>query len=205
MSEINNVGFGDKCEASVISNTGTNAAFSMAGKYEVKCYDKDGNLKWDDVIDNRVVDTGLAMALNGVLANTAGGPVYMGLFGGTSLFSISAATILSDVTTAGGTGVSTNGELTSVYTVSGSNVRATLSFTAATSTTISATAAVFLMAPAGATLTVYGCFLVTGSGASSTKQSTGGKLFSIGAFTNSKIVSTGDSLSVSYSVSSSSA
>jgi hypothetical protein len=46
--------------------------------------------------------------------------------------------------------------------------------------------------------TVFGCFLVTGTGGSSTQRSTGGQLFSAGNFSSSKVVAIGDSLSVTY-------
>jgi hypothetical protein len=47
--------------------------------------------------------------------------------------------------------------------------------------------------------TVYGCFLVTGSGAASTISSTAGTLYSEGNFSTAKTVTSGDTVSVTYS------
>ena len=47
--------------------------------------------------------------------------------------------------------------------------------------------------------TVGGCFLVTGSGASSTQSSTGGTLYSAGDFATAKVTTAGDTVSVTYS------
>jgi hypothetical protein len=51
----------------------------------------------------------------------------------------------------------------------------------------------------GAGGTVYGCFLVTGSGAVSTQSSTAGTLYSEGNFATAKITTAGDTVSVTYS------
>jgi hypothetical protein len=47
--------------------------------------------------------------------------------------------------------------------------------------------------------TVGGCFLVTGSGASSTINNTSGTLYSAGAFAVAKVTTAGDTVSVTYS------
>ena len=91
------------------------------------------------------------------------------------------------------------------YTVGGSAVRGTASFTAATSsgstpsnvTTKSASAITYTITGAGGT--VGGCFLVTGSGAVSTQSSTAGTLYSAGAFATAKVTTAGDTVSVTYS------
>ena len=51
----------------------------------------------------------------------------------------------------------------------------------------------------GAGGTVGGCFLVTGSGASSTQGNTGGTLYSAGNFSTAKVTTAGDTVSVTYS------
>lgn len=196
---MNTVGMGDKYEAAVSSNKGTDAAFSIAGKYEVKCHDKDGNLKWEDTIDNIVVNTGLTLLLNGGLANSGGGAVYMGLKGS---YSVVAATTLAALVAD-----TTNGELIS-YTIGGtSGIRATPTFTALTqssgTTSISPTAAqVFSIT---GTMTVYGCFLVAGTGASNSQRTNSGVLFSGGNFAAPKGVANLDSLSVTYTAQATSA
>ena len=91
------------------------------------------------------------------------------------------------------------------YTVGGSAVRGTASFSAASSTgttptnvtTKSASAITYTITGAGGT--VGGCFLVTGSGASTTQGNTGGTLYSAGAFGTAKVTTAGDTVSVTYS------
>ena len=46
--------------------------------------------------------------------------------------------------------------------------------------------------------TVGGCFLTTGSGATSTLGNTGGTLYSAGAFSVAKVTTAGDTVSVTY-------
>jgi hypothetical protein len=91
------------------------------------------------------------------------------------------------------------------YTVGGSAVRGTASFSAATSTgttptnvtTKTASAITYTITGGGGT--VGGCFLVTGSGASSTQGNTSGTLYSAGAFATAKVTTAGDTVSVTYS------
>ena len=91
------------------------------------------------------------------------------------------------------------------YTVSGSAVRGTASFSSATSTgttptnvtTKAATAITYTITGAGGT--VGGCFLVTGTGAVNTQNNTSGTLYSAGAFSVAKVTTAGDTVSVTYS------
>ena len=188
---------GDKYEAAVTSNRGADAGVTIAGRYDVKCYDKDGNLKWEDSIDNIVVNTGLTLLLNGGLANSGGGTVYMGLKGS---YSVVAGTTLAALVAD-----TVNGELVS-YTGNRPSPTFTALSQSSGTTSISPTAAqVFAIT---GTMTVYGCFLVAGTGATSAKTpNTGyntGVLFSGGNFAASKLVNNLDSLSVTYTASASS-
>ena len=91
------------------------------------------------------------------------------------------------------------------YTVGGSAIRGTAVFAAASSsgttptnvTTSTATAITYTITGAGGT--VYGCFLVTGTGAVSTQSSTAGTLYSEGNFATAKVTTAGDTVSVTYS------
>ena len=91
------------------------------------------------------------------------------------------------------------------YTVSGSAVRGTAVFASSTSTgstpsnvtSSTATAVVYTITGSGGT--VYGCFLVTGTGASSTQGNTSGTLYSEGNFGTAKATTAGDTVSVTYS------
>jgi hypothetical protein len=91
------------------------------------------------------------------------------------------------------------------YTVGGSAVRGTAVFASATSTGLSpanvttSAAAPIIYTVTGAGGTVYGCFLVTGTGAVSTQSSTTGVLYSEGNFAVAKAVTSGDTVSVVFS------
>jgi hypothetical protein len=92
------------------------------------------------------------------------------------------------------------------YTVSSSAVRGTAVFATATDNAVASPSNVVTSAASSITYAIVapggnvtGCFLTTGSGASSTISNTGGTLYSAGAFGTAKAVSAGDTVSVSYS------
>ena len=63
------------------------------GVFTAVCYDKDGNVKWEDTFDNVVTTVGKNLAFNTFLngsAYTVTGP-YMGLISNTSFTAVSAA------------------------------------------------------------------------------------------------------------------
>ena len=190
--------FGDQAIATLQTNVTAPETTSIEGQYHVVCRDADGNIKWEEGFPNLVVAIGKQLLMDTLLrgsAYTVVGP-FLGLTKATWTF---AAT---DTMT---TVVTTNaGEFTN-YTVGGSAVRGTAVFAASTSsgsspsnvTTSAATAITYTITGAGGT--IYGCFLVTGSGAVSTQSSTAGTLYSVGNFSSSKAVSAGDTVSVTYS------
>ena len=190
MSEINTVGMGDVCDASVVKGSGHNAGFGISGHYEVKCHDSEGNLKWEDKIENLVVNVGLALSLNGALTNTAKGATFMGLKG--------AGTVsATDTLASHGAGAGGWSELTAykLVNISGAAQRSAPTFTTTSTTTISPTAAQVFYATG--TMTVAGCFISVGGTAAFVDTS--GVLFSAGDFTGgAKSVVNTDTLSVSY-------
>ena len=191
-------GFGD--QASIVLNAGAqaNETVGIEGQYHVECRDKDGNLKWEETFPNLVNAVGKQLMLDTLLkgsAYTVVGP-FLGLISGASpTFGTGSDTMTSH---AGWT------EFVN-YTVGGSAVRGTAVFASATSTgttpsnvtTSAASAITYTITGAGGT--VSGCFLVTGSGAVSTLNNTGGTLYSAGAFTTAKVTTAGDTVSVTYS------
>jgi len=192
-------GFGDN--ATITLNTGAqaNELLGVHGQYHVACRDKDGNLKWEESFPNLVNAIGKELMFDTLLSTsgtyTTVGP-YLGLVGGaTPTFGTGTDTMTSH---AGWT------EFVN-YTVSGSPVRGTAVFGAATSagstptnvTTCTASAITYTITGAGGT--VSGCFLVTGSGAVSTQSNTGGTLYSAGAFAVAKVTTVGDTVAVTYS------
>jgi len=191
-------GFGDNAVATMASNVADNETVGIEGVYHVECRDKDGNLKWEDSFPNLVNAVGKQLLLDTLLRTsgtyTTTGP-FLGLISGASPTFAASDTMTSH---SGWT------EFTA-YTVGGSAVRGTAVFAASTSTgttptnvtTSAATAITYTITGSGGT--VGGCFLVTGSGASSTQSNTSGTLYSAGAFATAKITTSGDTVSVTYS------
>ena len=194
-NEISN--FGDHAEVSMQTNAVGAETVGIEGHYHVVCRDADGNIKWEDEFPNLVNAVGKELMLNTLLSGTTYTTVgpFLGLISGASPTFAAADTMSSH----GGWTEFVN------YTVGGSAVRGTASFSAATSsgttptnvTTKTASAITYTITGAGGT--VGGCFLVTGTGASSTQNNTSGTLYSAGAFATAKITTAGDTVSVTYS------
>ena len=191
-------GFGDQAVISLGANAISNESVGIEGHYVVECRDANGNLKWEEQFPNLVNAIGKQLLLNTLLTTsgtyTTVGP-FLGLISGASPTFAASDTMTSH---AGWT------EFTA-YTVTGSAVRGTAVFGTATSTgtspsnvtTSTATAITYTITGAGGT--VGGCFLTTGSGATSTLGNTGGTLYSAGAFSVAKVTTAGDTVSVTYS------
>ena len=184
-------GFGDNAVATLQANASIPEGMGIEGFYKVECRDAQGNLKWDEAFPNLVVAVGKELLLDTLLRTsgtyTTVGP-FLGLINNSTTFA-AADTMTSKTWT----------ELTT-YTVGGSAVRGTAVFAAPTSastvTTTTATAITYTMTGSA---TVYGCFLVTGTGAVSTISSTAGTLYSEGNFSTAKTVTSGDTVTVTYS------
>ena len=186
---------GDNAVATLQANVTIPEGMGVEGFYKIECRDAAGNLKWDEEFPNLVVAVGKQLMLDTLLkgsAYTVVGP-FLGLIGNSTTFA-AADTMTSKTWT----------EFTN-YTVGGSAVRGTAVFASATSagttpsnvTTSAATAITYTITGAGGT--VYGCFLVTGTGAVSTQSSTAGTLYSEGNFSTAKATTAGDTVSVTYS------
>ena len=198
MNQNEKGGFGDNATITLNAGAVANETVGIEGFYEVKCHDKDGNLKWEDSFPNLVNAVGKELMLDTLLKGSSysvTGP-FLGLISGASpTFGTGSDTQTSH---AGWT------EFVN-YTVGGSAVRGTAVFAVATSsgstpsnvTTSAAAAITYTITGAGGT--VGGCFLVTGTGASSSQSNTGGTLYSAGAFTTAKVTTAGDTVSVTYS------
>jgi hypothetical protein len=192
--------FGDSASASVIRGAQHAETFGIQGFYEVKCYDAEGNLKWEDNAPNLVTAVGkqalfdFYFGATGTGGGTASGANYLGLCGGTATYAAADTMASHTWTEVGGTNAP-------AYTGN----RQSLTWSAATSSgttpsnvtskTVSA-ANTFAMTSSG---TVNGCFINSGASASATKDTTTGVLYSAGNFTGgSKTVANGDSLAVTY-------
>ena len=193
-NELSN--FGDQAVATLQANVAIPEGMGVEGYWHVECRDKDGNLKWTEGFPNLVVAVGKQLMLDTLLKGSSysvTGP-YLGL---TNASLTPAATdVMSTIVP--------SKEFTN-YTVGGSAVRGTAVFASSTSTgstpsnVTSSTATAITYTITGAGGTVYGCFLVLGSGASSTQSNTGGTLYSEGNFSVAKTTTAGDTVSVVYS------
>jgi hypothetical protein len=142
-------------------------------RYLVECFDKDGNLKWSEVIENTVVTEGLADLLTKYFKGSAYTAAwYMGLKG-------SGAIVAGD-------NLTTHAGWSEVTAYTGN--RPAVTFGTATGGSLPASAAVsFAM---NGTYTVAGAFLCTvASGA-------GGTLYGGGDFATPRSGASGDTLNV---------
>ena len=189
-------GFGDSAIATLNTNAISAEDLGVHGHYHVVCRDKAGNLKWEEEFPNLVVAVGKQLMLDTLLKGSTysvTGP-FLGLTNA-SLTPAAADTMATIVPSS---------EFIN-YTVLGSAVRGTATFASATSSgttptnVTTSTAAAITYTITGAGGTVYGCFLVTGTGASSAQSNTGGTLYSEGNFATAKVTTAGDTVSVTYS------
>jgi hypothetical protein len=188
---------GDGAVATLQARADIPEGMGIEGYYHVECRDKDGNLKWSDEFPNLVVAIGKQLMLDTMLkgsAYTVTGP-FLGLTNAT----LTPAATDTMTTLVGGGKEFTN------YTVGGSAVRGTAVFASSTSTgttpsnVTSSTAAGITYTITGSGGTIYGCFLVLGTGAVSTQSSTAGTLYSEGNFSVAKTTTAGDTVTVTYS------
>jgi hypothetical protein len=189
---------GDNAVATLQANASIPEGMTQDGHYHVVCRDAQGNLKWEEEFPNLVVAVGKQLMLD-TLLRTSGTYTTVGPFLGLTNATLTPAATDTMTTLVGG------GKEFINYTVGGSAIRGTAVFAASTSTgstpanvtTSTATAITYTITGAGGT--VYGCFLVTGSGAVSTQSSTAGTLYSEGNFATAKVTTAGDTVSVTYS------
>jgi len=194
-NELSN--FGDHAVATLQANASIPEGMGIEGYWKAECRDKDGNLKWTEGFPNLVVQGGKQLMLDTLLKGSSysvTGP-FLGLTNAT----LTPAATDTMTTLVGG------GKEFTAYTVGGSAVRGTAVFASSTSTgatpsnVTSSTATAITYTITGSGGTVYGCFLVLGTGAVSTQSSTGGTLYSEGNFSTAKVTTAGDTVSVTYS------
>lgn len=175
----------DKCDATVGRSAVIKEDQSISGYYKVECRGSNGELKWSEEIHNIVTTVGLNLNMDTILGNAAAGAVVMGLKG-------VGAVALANTQASHAAWDEVGGANAPTY----SGNRQTPTFGAASGGVKSTSApVVFTMTGTG---TVAGCFINIGG--SATKDNTTGTLFSCGDFTaGSKSVTSGDTLSVTYS------
>jgi len=181
-------------DATVIRGSGLDEQAAAHGVFTAECIGADGRVKWRDTFSNVVQTVGKNLMLDTAFAGaayTVTGP-HMGLISSTSYSAVSDGDTMASHAgwlEAGGTNAPsyTGNRKTAVWsaaTAGGKALSVALSFEIT------------------GTGTAKGAFLVFGSGASATKDNTGGTLWSAGTFsTGDKAVVNGDTLSVNYSTS----
>jgi hypothetical protein len=188
---------GDFSSASLIKNADFTETVGMEGRFEAKCYDKDGNLKWEDHIDNLVMAIGKQLMLDTILAGSSfTATVVMGLVSGASTPTYAAADTQSSHAgwlESGSTNAPTYSGTRKTPTFSAATSTGTTPTNVTTKTTSSAVS--FTFTGSG---TVAGCFInINGTSAI---DNTTGTLYSAGSFTGgNKTVASTDTLNVTYS------
>jgi hypothetical protein len=180
----------DVVSSGLTCNTKAGEDAKATGVFEIKCHDKDGNLKWEAQSKNLVVNVGLAyMAGTALTSTTQITTWYLGLYGAGA----------SNTPAAGDT-MSSHAGWTEVVAYSNAT-RVATTFVAATTAnpsvvTNSASPATFNI---NGTTTVGGAFLTSGSA----KSGTTGTLFSAADFGSpgDRSVVSSDTLSVTYTFS----
>ena len=180
----------EKIYANEVTGAGVSKAsvsqesLKATGVYKVTCTGADGQVRWEDTIQNLVTTVGKNDLLDKYFAGSAYTATwYVGLVDGASTPTYS----LTD-TSASHTGWTEN------VSYSNSN-RPTPAFNAASAGSKATTATAFNIS---GTATIAGTFLI----ANNTKSGTTGVLYSAGSFTGgNKSVANGDTLNVTYTTS----
>jgi hypothetical protein len=178
---------GDSVQAAIIRPAAEIEQVHAGGVFHILCYDKDGNLKWEEKGPNLVVDEGLQYMVSTSLDAAAQTTTwYLGLI----------STLSSIV---GGDTMASHAGWTESVAYSQAN-RPTATFGTATTANPSVldnSASVAAFSITG-TVTINGAFLTSDN----TKGGTSGTLFSAKAFTGgARSVISGDTLNVTYTFS----
>ena len=180
----------DVVSSGLTCNTKAGEAAQATGLFEIKCHDKDGNLKWEAQSKNLVVNVGLQyMAGTALTSVTQITTWYLGLYGAGA----------SNTPAAGDTMSSHAGWTEVVAYSNATRVAATF----ATATTANPSVVTNSASPAtfniNGTTTVGGAFLTSGSA----KSGTTGTLFSAADFGSpgDRAVVNSDTVSVTYTFS----
>ena len=176
--------------AAVMMGSGVAEHAHAQGYFTAKCYDAQGNLKWEDTFPNVVTTVGGNDILDKYLAGSSYTAAnYMGLIGAVSY---TGTPVIGDTMSSHSTWTEAGGTNQPTYSQS---ARPTCAWSSAASKSKSLSSPLtFSITGTG---TAKGCFLTTVA----TKDGTTGTLISAGLFTGGdKAVANGDTLSVSYSL-----
>jgi len=186
-------------DASILRGSQSSEKVGLKGQYQTKCFDKDGNLKWEDKIDNVITDAGANQLLDSAFGSGSVAGPFLGLI--SSVGYTSAPVVGNTMGSHSGWSEAGNGSNFPNWSTPASNARGSMTFASASARAKALSSPIsFVIATNGGT--IKGCFTVFGSGAVSTNNSTAGVLYSAGLFSGGdKSVGVGDTLMVSYSTS----
>lgn len=179
-----NINLKDDCSSQTIKNNFASEQLNAEGHYTVECLDANGNIKWQENIENLVVTVGKNDLLDKYFQGSAYTAAwYLGLVDGASAPTYNAAD-----TMASHAGWTENQSYSNA-------TRPAPGWNSASAGSKSTTATSFTI---NGNATIAGCFMTTVS----TKGGTTGILYSAGSFTGgNKSVSSGDTLNVTYTAS----
>lgn len=191
---INKSKAADSFSASVESKAAPNECLRAGGVFHVQCFDKDGNLKWEEKSHNLVVNVGLQDM------NTK----YFTGSGYTASWFIGLVNASPTPTYAGADTMASHAGWSefAAYTISGNNtIRATCTFGTATTadpSVISNSGSPAAFTITGGSATIAGAFLASNN----SKSGSTGILFSESNFTGgNRPVTGGDTVNVTYTFS----
>ena len=179
----------DSVSAGLVAKTGFSESAKAGGVYHVQCFDKDGNLKWEDQMHNLVVNEGLQdMNTQYFKGSTYTAAFYLGLVTGPG----------ASTTYAAGDTLASHGGWTEFTNYSGSRKAVTFGTATTADPSVisnSASPAQFNITSTGGV--VAGAFLCT------VASGTSGVLFSEADFQSpgDRTVVSGDTLNVTYTFS----
>ena len=174
----------DSAVATVTAGSGTQEKMKAGGVFHFKCYDKDGNLKWEDKAENLVVNEGLKdMNDKYFSGSTYTATWYLGLVNNSP-----------SPTYAAGDTLASHGTWNETTDYSGN--RKAVTFGAATL----ADPSVISNSGSPASFSITGTVTVAGAFLASVATGTSGILFSVSSFQSpgARSVVSGDTLSVTY-------
>ena len=179
----------DTVSAGLVARTGADSGARAGGVFHVQCFDKDGNLKWEDKSHNLVVNTGL-QDMNNKYFKASGYTAtwYLGLILGPG----------SSTTIAAGDTLALHGGWTEYTDYAGNRPAITFGTpTTADPSVISNSAAPTSFSISGSGGTIAGAFVCNAA------TGTSGILFSASDFQapGDRIVVSGDTLNVTYTFS----
>ena len=188
----------DSLGAAVLRGAPLTEQADAHGVFDAICFDKDGNVKWEERFNNVVCTEGKAIALDAFLAGSGYNVVgpFMGLISSVGWTAVAAGDTMAQLAGTNGWREAGSASNFPLYTTP----RKTCVWSAASGASKALSAALsFPVITTGGT--VKGAFIVFGTGAVSTIGDTNGKLWSAGTFSGDKVVSVGDTIQVSYTTS----